>query len=263
MTSDPFSLSLEGRQAIVCGSSAGIGLACAKALLRAGANVVVNGRNAENLERTQAELHCDHGDRVTGVVADVATAGGRMALLHTCPEPDILVCNSAGPSPGGFHQFDEADWEAALAAGMIAPISLIKAVVDGMATRAWGRIIAISSTAIRAPLPLLDLSNGVRSGFAGFLSGLTREVAPHGITVNAILPGMVETRRLDGYLGAIAEARSCRLAESREELLRTIPAGRFGKPEELGALCAFLASEPAAYLTGLNLLADGGMVPVR
>jgi 3-oxoacyl-[acyl-carrier protein] reductase len=254
-------LGLRGRLALICGSSAGLGLACAEALAAAGADVVMNGRTESRLAAAARSVAARTEAHVTWVVADVTTADGRQQLLTECPSPDVLVNNAAGPPPGDFREFDEADWAQALEATMVAPIMLIKAVIDGMATRRWGRIINITSSAVKAPLPLLGLSNGARSGLTGFVAGLAREIADQGVTINNLLPGRMETDRLRGYVQAIAEANDISVEAARAELIATNPMKRFGRPDELGVFCAFLASVPGAYITGQNFLIDGGEFP--
>lgn len=250
-------LGIDGRVALVCGSSTGLGFACAEALAAAGAEVILNGRSAARLEPA-VEAIVRQGGKARAVAADVTTAEGRQRLLAACPDPDILVNNAGGPPPGSFREFDEDAWLAALRANMIAPIELIRGVIDGMIARRWGRIVNITSTAVKSPLPMLDLSNGARSGLTGFIGGLARDVAPHGITVNNLLPGRFETERLRGYIAAVAQRQQQSVETAREQMLKTNPVGRFGQPPEFGAFCAFVASERAAYLTGQNFVLDGG-----
>jgi 3-oxoacyl-[acyl-carrier protein] reductase len=254
-------LGIEGRTAIVCGSSAGLGRACAAALLDAGVDVVLNGRTEGSLARAAAELTEACGRPVRSVIADVTTPQGRERLLEACPEPDILVNNSAGPAPGGFEQWDEEAWMAALRSNMVAPILLTRAVIGPMRRRGWGRVLNITSSAVKAPLPLLGLSNGARSGLTGFIAGLAREVAIDGVTINNLLPGQFDTDRLRSYAAAIAKARGQSAEEVWSGLAAANPSGRIGQPAEFGAVCAFLASRHAGYINGQSILLDGGAYP--
>jgi 3-oxoacyl-[acyl-carrier protein] reductase len=256
-----FDFGLSARTALVCASSAGLGRGCAEALALAGARVVLNGRNAETLRATAAEIQAMTGRSVGYVAADVQSRDGRQALLEKCPSPDILVNNAAGPPTGDFREFDEAAWEQAMRDSMIAPIMMIRAVLDGMIARGWGRIINVTSSAVKAPLPLLGLSNGARSGFTGFVSGLAREVADKGVTLNNLLPGRIQTDRLANYIGKVAGSRGVSTDEAAASMAAVNPMRRFGTIEEFGAFCAFLASRQAAYVTGQNILIDGGEFP--
>lgn len=249
---------LRGRTAFVCGSSAGLGRACADALAAHGATVWINGRSEDKLRHAAEELAREHGARIKSLAADVATAEGREAMLSACPSPDILVNNSDGPPPGDFRALDREKWQRALDANMVSPILAIRQYLDGMMERGWGRIINITSTSVKAPLPLLALSNGARSGLTGFVSGLAREVAAHGVTINNILPGRIGTQRLARYIEALAGRDGLEPAEAGERLRSTNPMKRFGLPEEVGALCAFVASTQASFITGQNLIVDGG-----
>lgn len=254
-------LQIAGRRAIVCAASKGLGRACALALAENGVDLVLNARGAEALERTAAEIRARTGVAVTAVAADITSEAGRAAVLAACPEPDILVNNAGGPPPGDFRDWDEAAWLAALRANMLTPIALIQAVVDRMAARGFGRIVNITSSAVKAPIAELGLSNGARSGLTGFVAGLARAVAGQGVTVNNILPGRFATDRLNQNLAATAARRGVPVEEVAAASRKTIPAGRFGEPEEFGQLCAFLCSRQAAYITGQNLLIDGGAYP--
>ncbi|GAD47732.1 putative oxidoreductase [Caenibius tardaugens NBRC 16725] len=252
---------IAGRKALVCGSSRGLGHACAVALAQAGADVTLNGRDPDALARAADDLAAVLGHPVAYVIADATTAEGRAALLDACPEPDILVNNAAGPPPGQFTDWDEADWQAALAANMIAPIMLIRTVVVGMQRRGWGRIINITSGAVKAPIPLLGLSNGARSGLTGFVAGLAREVARDGVTINNLLPGQFETDRLRSLAQARAASTGATFEQTWQAMAASNPTGRLGRPEEFGATCAFLASQQGAYINGQNILLDGGAYP--
>jgi len=248
------------KTALVCGSSAGIGLACAQSLAQCGCKVYINGRNDEKLQRIKSDFK-EKGFNVSAICADVTTADGQKTLMQQCPNPDILITNAAGPPAGDFRNFNEPDWQLAIKNNMLSPIFLIQLFIDQMIEKKWGRIINITSSAVKAPLPMLDLSNGARSGLTGFIAGFAREVAKHGITVNNILPGSIETERLNTYVANLAEKNSLSVADMAKQMATSNPTQRFGKPEELGALCAFIASTHAAYMTGQNILVDGGAYP--
>lgn len=258
MMGEGLDLEIAGRRAIVCGSSKGLGHACAVSLAAAGVEVVMNGRAGPALEAAAQDLSRRLGRTVVCVAADVTTPDGRAALLKACPDPDILVTNAAGPPPGAFEDWDEQAWERALAANMVAPIMLIRATVGGMRQRGWGRILNITSSAVKAPLPLLGLSNGARAGLTGFVAGLAREIAADGVTINNLLPGQFATSRLRSYAEALARAKGVSADDVLAQMAAANPTGRIGQPEEFGAACAFLASAHAGFITGQNLLLDGG-----
>lgn len=245
-------LGIAGRRALVCAASKGLGRGCAEALAREGVAVTIVARTADVLERAACEIEATSGTRVSFVAADVTTADGRAAALAACPDPDILVNNAGGPPPGSFRNWERDDWVRALDANMLSPIAFIKAVVDGMIARGFGRIVNITSSSVKAPIPVLGLSNGARSGLTGFVAGLAREVAPHGVTINNLLPGAFDTDRLRATAGS-PEQLAARIAQ--------IPARRAGTPAEFGELCAFICSVHAGYITGQNLLIDGGSYP--
>jgi 3-oxoacyl-[acyl-carrier protein] reductase len=254
-------LGISGRTAIVCAGSKGLGRGCAMALAENGVDLVLNGRGTEALEATAAEIRRSTGVRVVTVAADITTEAGRAAVLAAAPAPDILVNNAGGPPPGDFRDWDEADWLKALRANMLTPIALIKATVDGMAGRGFGRVVNITSSAVKAPIDTLGLSNGARSGLTGFVAGTARAVAGTGVTINNLLPGRFATDRLWSNLDDVAQ----RTGQSRDAVeanaLKAIPAGRFGEPAEFGAYCAFLCSVHAGFVTGQNVLIDGGAYP--
>ena len=254
-------LGIRGRRAVVCAASKGLGRACAEALAENGVALVINARSAEALEATAAELRATYGVEVTAVAADVATQAGREAILAACPDPDILVNNAGGPPPGDFRDWDEEVWLAALRANMLAPIALIRAVIDGMAGRGFGRIVNITSAAVKAPIPDLGLSNGARAGLTGLVSGVARQVAGKGVTINNLLPGRFATDRLKANIAAGAQRRGVSFADAERAAIAAVPAGRFGDPAEFGQFCAFLCSAQAGYVTGQNLLIDGGAYP--
>jgi len=254
-------LGITGAKALVCGSSSGLGLACAISLARAGADVVINGRDGQRLDKA-AHMVMDAAGRETGrIVADVMTAEGRAAIGDRLREIDILVTNAQGPPAGAIEDWDEAHWLAAVRQNMIGPILLMRDALPGMRSRGWGRIINITSGAVKAPLPLLGLSNGARAGLTGFVAGLAREVARDGVTINNLLPGNFATDRLKSYVAALAERQGKPFDRLWEEMQQQNPAGRFGDPAEFGAVCAFIASRKAAYLNAQNILLDGGAYP--
>jgi 3-oxoacyl-[acyl-carrier protein] reductase len=254
-------LGIHGRQALVCGASKGLGRGCAIALAREGVVVTIVARGREPLEATAAEIRATAGVTVNAVATDITTAEGRAAALAACPAPDILVTNAAGPPPGDFRNWTREDWLRALDANMLTPIELIKATVDGMTSRKFGRILNITSSAVKAPIDVLGLSNGARSGLTGFVAGLARKTVRHNVTINNLLPGPFDTDRQKSLLADAARAAGTTPEQVRAERAGANPAGRFGDPLEFGALCAFLASSHAGYITGQNFLIDGGAYP--
>lgn len=254
-------LGIAGRQAIVCGGSSGLGRACAFALARAGVDLVIVARTAETLARTADEIRAATGVRVSAVAADITSEAGRQAVLQACAAPDILVNNGGGPPPGDFRAWGEEAWHDALAGSMVAPILMIRGVIDGMSARRWGRVINITSYSAKLPLPMLGLSNGARSGLIGFVSGLAREVAASGVTINNLLPGNFRTERLERYAQTLAERTDTTAAKVLEGMAERTPVGRVGDPEEFGAWCAFLASRHSGYVTAQNFVLDGGTYP--
>ncbi|CAM3729600.1 SDR family oxidoreductase [Bordetella sputigena] len=254
-------LGIEGRTALVCASSKGLGRACALSLAREGARVVMSARGADALEEAAAAIRAETGATVTAVVADVTTAEGRARLLAACPEPDILVNNAGGPKPGDFREWSRDDWIKALDANMITPIELIKATIDGMIRRRFGRIVNITSAAVKMPIDHLGLSNGARAGLTGFVAGLARQVAEHNVTINNLLPGPFETDRLRGTAIATAQKTGKSVEDILEARRRTVPARRLGDPAEFGDACAFLCGARAGFMTGQNLVLDGGTYP--
>ena len=254
-------LGIRGKQALVCGASKGLGRGCAEALAAEGVNVTIVARNAEALEATAAEIRQKTGVTVTTVACDITTAEGRALALAACPSPDILLTNAGGPPTGDFRTWTRDDWIAALDANMLTPIELIKATVDGMITRRFGRIVNITSSAVKAPIDILGLSNGARSGLTGFVAGLARKTVAHNVTINNLLPGQFDTDRLKKTLGAAAGASGKSIEEVFAARRQQIPAQRFGTPAEFGASCAFLCSVHAGYMTGQNVLIDGGNYP--
>lgn len=256
-------LGLQGRWALVCAASKGLGKGCAEALVREGANVVVTARGAAVLEATAAELRAlaAHGREVRAVAGDITTPEGRAAALAACPQVDLLVTNAGGPPPGDFRAWEREDWIRALDANMLTPIELIRATVDGMIARRFGRIVNITSGAVKAPIDILGLSNGARAGLTGFVAGLARQTVGHNVTINNLLPGAFDTERLRVTFEGSARASGRSVEALREARRSTIPARRFGTPEEFGAACAWLCSAQAGYITGQNWLIDGGAYP--
>ena len=271
-------LGIAGKWALVCGASKGLGFGCAQALVREGVNVVINARQPDTLQQAASKLIASSADvsrasgqnglkpMVLAVAADITTPEGRAAVFSAPGGPgrdfDIVVTNAGGPPPGDFRDWERADWLRAIDANMLTPIELIKATVDGMAARGFGRIVNITSGAVKAPINVLGLSNGARSGLTGFIAGLARsKVAAQGVTINNLLPGKFATERLETTLVAMAQAAGVNAQEMRRQQQAQVPAGRFGTPEEFGAICAFLCSVQAGYLTGQNILPDGGAYP--
>jgi 3-oxoacyl-[acyl-carrier protein] reductase len=254
-------LGITGRKALVCAASKGLGKGCAFSLARNGVAVTITARSREALEATAEEIARATGVEVTPVVGDITTEEGRTAALRACPEPDILVNNAGGPPPGDFREWDEEAWLKAVRANMVTPILLTKAVIDGMAGRGFGRIVNITSSSVKMPIPQLGLSNGARAGLTGFVAGLARQIASKGVTINNILPGRMDTDRLKSTLAAQAQGSGRSVEEVAADARAAIPARRFGTAEEFGELCAFLCSVQAGYITGQNVLIDGGMYP--
>jgi 3-oxoacyl-[acyl-carrier protein] reductase len=252
---------IRGKTALVCAASRGLGRGCAMALAREGVEIVITARGREALEETAAEIRAETGVKVTPVTGDITTPEGRAAALAALPSPDILVNNAGGPPPGDFRNWDRDAWIAALDGNMLTPIALIKATVDGMIARRFGRIVNITSAAVKAPIDALGLSNGARSGLTGFVAGFARAVAQHNVTVNNLLPGAIQTARLRSNAVAFAAARGITVEEVDKRRLESIPVRRIGTPDEFGAVCAFLCSAQASYVVAQNVLVDGGQYP--
>jgi 3-oxoacyl-[acyl-carrier protein] reductase len=253
-------LGLKGRTAIVSASSRGLGRACAEALGREGVRVVINGVNPSTLEKTALELQ-KSGVAVEAVCADVTTEEGRRTLLAVLPEPDILINNAGGPPAGNFRNWTRDDWIRALDSNMLSAIEMIKQTIDPMIRRRFGRIVNITSSAVKAPFPYLGLSNGARSGLTGFIAGLARDVSPHNVTINNLLPGSFATDRLTETARAVAGPAGITVEAQLKQWQEGEVSKRFGTPAEFGAACAFLCSVQAGYITGQNLLLDGGTYP--
>ncbi len=251
-------LGLGGKRAIVCAASKGLGRASAMALAGEGVKLVINARGAEALEKTAAEIRAASGAEVTAVAGDITTEAGRKAVLAACPEPDILINNAGGPPAGDFRNWSREDWIRAIDANMLTPIALIRAVVDGMIARRFGRIVNITSASVKSPIPSLGMSNGARAGLTGFIAGLARQVARHNVAINNILPGPFLTDRLRSNAVELAKTSGRTPEQVLEGRIKANPAGRLGDPEEFGFACAFLCSAHAGYMVGQNLLLDGG-----
>jgi 3-oxoacyl-[acyl-carrier protein] reductase len=254
-------MGIAGRTALVCAASKGLGRACAEALAVEGVELVIVARTAATLEATADEIRASTGAKVRAVACDITTPEGRAAALAACPQPDILVNNAGGPPPGDFRQFTHDDWLRAVESNMLTPIALIQTTIDGMISRGFGRIVNITSSAVKAPIDVLGLSNGARSGLTGFVSGIARQVASHNVTINNLLPGLFDTDRIAATLSAQAKSKGISLEEAGQLRTKNIPAARLGQPDEFGKACAFLCSAHAGYITAQNWLLDGGAYP--
>ena len=252
-------LGIRGKKAIVCASSKGLGRGCAMALAEAGCDLVVNGRNADLLATTAAELRERYGVTVTEVAGDVSLPEIQRALLAACPDPDILVNNNGGPPFRDFRELDREKILQGVTNNMVTPIELIKAVIDGMAARGFGRIVNITSLSVYVPIPGLDLSSGARAGLTSFLAGVARTVMDRNVTINNLLPGKLDTDRLRGphEAGSVEDPEAAAARKAR--ISADVPAKRLGTPEEFGQVCAFLCSVHAGYMTGQNIPVDGGL----
>jgi 3-oxoacyl-[acyl-carrier protein] reductase len=254
-------LGISGRKAIVCASSKGLGRGCAIALAQAGCEVVINGRDRNVLEAAATDLRQATGAKVTAVAADVATPEGQAALLAACPEPDILVNNNAGPPFRDFRQLDRKQMIDGWIANMVVAVELTQKVIDPMIANKFGRIVNITSGTVKMPLAGLDLSSGARAGLTAFFAGVARSVAGSNVTINFLLPGTFDTERLRSNIANNAKNKGIPFDQAQVERMATVPAKRFGTPDEFGAACAFLCSAQAGYITGQNLLIDGGAFP--
>ena len=255
-------LGIKGRRAIVCASSKGLGRACAMQLASEGVHVTMTARGAEALKQAADEIRkANPGVTVTEVVGDITTSEGRAGVLKACPDPDILINNAGGPPPGDFRNWTRDDWIKALDANMLTPIELIKATVDGMMARKFGRIVNITSAAVKAPIEILGLSNGARAGLTGFVAGIARKTVIANVTINGLLPGPFNTDRLRGTAKGEADKRGLPVEQILAERAKLNPAGRFGDADEFGQACAFLCGAKAGFITGQNILLDGGAFP--
>ena len=250
-------LGIRGKRALITAGSKGLGRGCAEALAEAGVDLVINARGPEALEATARDLAA-HGVRVTAVVADITTEVGRQKVLSVAGDVDILVTNAGGPPPGSWESWGREDYLAAIEANMLTPILLMKACLPGMMARGWGRVVNITSQSVKAPIASLGLSNAARTGLTGFVAGTARQVAPKGVTINNLLPGIHDTDRALSLDGGVVKARGITMEEARAERMATIPARRYGTASEFGAACAFLCSQQAGFIVGQNILLDGG-----
>ena len=251
-------LGIAGKKAIVCAASKGLGKGCAMALAAEGVAVTISARTEAALVATASEIRNATGARVSIVVGDITTPAGRADVLRACPQPDILVNNAGGPPPGNFRDWSIEDWQTALNANMLTAIELIRVTVDGMIARNFGRIVNITSAAVKSPIDILGLSNGARCGLTGFSGGLARSTVRHNVTINGLLPGPFNTDRLRRNLLARAAGTASSIDEVAARAAAENPAGRFGTVEEFGQACAFLCSRHSGFITGQNLLMDGG-----
>jgi 3-oxoacyl-[acyl-carrier protein] reductase len=251
-------LGIAGRKAIVCASSRGLGKACASALAEAGCEVVVNGRDAARLEATAKEIASATGMKITPITADLSKPEGQQALLAACPDPEILVNNNGGPPARDFRELNREQMIDGVVANMIVAIELTQKVIGPMSERKFGRIVNITSGSVKMPLAGLDLSSGARAGLTAFLAGVARTVADKNVTINNLLPGPFDTDRLKGMMNSMAKQKGISVEQARKERAASVPARRFGSPEEFGAACAFLCSAHAGFIVGQNLLMDGG-----
>ena len=254
-------LGIRGKMALVCAASKGLGKGCATSLAREGVNLVITARGRDALEATAEEIRKATSANVTTVVGDITTPEGRAQALGACPQPEILVEHTSSPPPGDFRQWTREDWLKAIDANMLTPIELIKATLDGMIERRFGRIVNITSSAVKAPIAELGLSNGARTGLTGFVAGIARRTAAHNVTINNLLPGRFWTDRLRSNTEHNAKTQGKTVEEVKQALEKAIPAGRFGTAEEFGECCAYLCSAQASYITGQNMLIDGGQYP--
>ena len=251
-------LGIRGKRALVCASSKGLGKGCAEALAAAGVDLVLNARGAEALEATAAAIRAAHGVDVVTVAADVTTDEGRARVLAAAAGVDILVTNAGGPPPGMWSDWTRDDFIRALDANMLTPIALMQALLPAMMERGWGRVVNITSQSVKAPVSVLGLSNTARTGLTGFVAGTSRQVAPSGVTINNLLPGIHATDRAVSLDLGVVKAEGITLEEARAKREATIPARRYGTVEEFGAACAFLCSVHAGFIVGQNILLDGG-----
>ena len=251
-------LGIKGKRALVCASSKGLGLGCARALAEAGVDLIMNARGAEALEAEAAAIRADFGVDVVTVATDVTTPDGQAALIEAAQGVDILVNNAGGPPPGMWSDWDREDFIKALDANMLTPIALIKALVPGMMERGWGRVVNITSVSVKAPVPVLGLSNSARAGLTGYVAGTSRQVAGAGVIMNNLQPGIHATERADALDKGVSAAQGISMDEARAQRAATIPAGRYGTIEEFGATCAFMCSRYAGFMVGQNILLDGG-----
>ena len=251
-------LGIRGRRALVCASSKGLGRGCAEALAAAGVNLVMNARGADALDEAAEAIRGAHGIEVTAVAADIVSEDGRARVLEAAGDVDILVTNAGGPPPGMWSDWTRDDFIKALDANMLTPIALMTALLPGMCDRGWGRVVNITSQSVKAPIPVLGLSNAARTGLTGYVAGTSRQVAPKGVNINNLLPGIHDTDRAVSLDSGVVKSEGITMEEARAKRAGTIPARRYGTPAEFGAMCAFLCSEHAGFIVGQNILLDGG-----
>ena len=251
-------LGIRGKRALVCASSKGLGLGCAEALAEAGVDLVMNARGVDALEAEAARLRSTYGVDVQAVACDVTTSEGQAQVVDTAQGVDILVNNAGGPPPGMWSDWDRDDFIKALDANMLTPIAFMKALLPAMMDKGWGRVVNITSQSVRAPIAVLGLSNAARTGLTGYVAGTARQVAPHGVNINNLLPGIHATDRADSLDSGVAAQQSISIDEARAARAATIPARRYGTRAEFGATCAFLCSQQAGFIVGQNILLDGG-----
>ncbi|MCL7409040.1 SDR family oxidoreductase [Marivivens donghaensis] len=251
-------LGISGKRALVCGASKGLGRGCAEALAEAGVNLLINARNAETLEQTAAEIRAKYGVSVDTVACDVTTPEGQKRVIDAAQGVDILVTNAGGPPPGMWTDWNRDDFIKALDANMLTPVALMTALMPAMIAKGWGRVVNITSQSVKAPIPQLGLSNSARAGLTGFVAGTSRQVAPYGVTINNMLPGLHDTDRALSLDTGVSNAEGISIADARAKREATIPAQRYGTTTEFGAMCAFLCSDKAGFIVGQNIMLDGG-----
>lgn len=251
-------LGIAGKTAIVCAASKGLGRGCAEALAEAGVNLFINARTEKTLLETAQQIQGKYGVSVTPIVADITSETGQQKMLDACPTPDILVNNAGGPPPGIWTEWEREDFINALDANMLAPIAMMKGVLPSMTEKGWGRVVNITSQSVKSPIGVLGLSTAARTGLTGYVAGTSRQVAPSGVTINNLLPGMHATERAESLDKNVSDAQGISLADAKKQREETIPARRYGTSEEFGAMCAFLCSDKAGYIIGQNILLDGG-----
>ena len=253
-------LGIKGKRALVCASSKGLGLGCARALAEAGVDLVMNARGAEALEVSAAAIRSDFGVQVVTVATDVTSVEGQAQVLEAAQGVDILVTNAGGPPPGLWSDWERSDFIAALDANMLTPIAFMKALMPGMIDKGWGRVVNITSQSVKAPIPVLGLSNSARAGLTGYVAGTSRQVARKGVVINNLQPGIHATDRAVSLDTGVTQAQGITMDQAKAQRCAGIPAGRYGTAEEFGATCAFLCSQYAGYIVGQNILLDGGGV---
>lgn len=251
-------LGIAGKTAIVCAASKGLGRGCAEALAEAGVNLFINARTEKTLLETAEQIQGKYGVSVTPIVADITSEIGQQKMLDACPTPDILVNNAGGPPPGMWTDWEREDFINALDANMLAPIAMMKGVLPSMTEKGWGRVVNITSQSVKSPIGVLGLSTAARTGLTGYVAGTSRQVAPSGVTINNLLPGIHATERAESLDKNVSNAQGISLADAKKQREETIPARRYGTSEEFGAMCAFLCSDKAGYIVGQNILLDGG-----